>query len=219
MGTAFSRYCERNRKSVLFAEHDTADKSVVNISITDIGILEKLFDSKHLYGVNGEVIIKSVVADIFCSFYGKDKICFECESIGRDNDELDIGWYTDIYYENYDRVLNKFMDSRSERSVRPIRFNYIPMYEIKEYETFKIRESFSRFTWNCHIAYEAEFDIIITRSELKFCVLVSDASFADYLEQRLPDSVNSYLSGMYRLDIDFSKDEDVEIDDLIKLLG
>ncbi len=219
MGTAFSRYCERNRKSVLFAEHDTADKSVVNISITDIGILEKLFDSKHLYGVNGEVIIKSVVADIFCSFYGKDKICFECESIGRDNDELDIGWDTDIYYENYDRVLNKFMDSRSERSVRPIRFNYIPMYEIKEYETFKIRESFSRFTWNCHIAYEAEFDIIITRSELKFCVLVSDASFADYLEQRLPDSVNSYLSGMYRLDIDFSKDEDVEIDDLIKLLG
>ena len=143
----------------------------------------------------------------------------ECESIGRDNDETDIGWYTSIYYEKYDRDLNKFADCMFESGVRPIRFNYIPMYEIDEFETFKIQESLSRFAWNCDIAYEAEFDIIITEDEMRFCVLILDGSFTDYLEKNLADSVNSYLSGMHKLDIDFSKDEDVELDDLIKLLG
>lgn len=218
-GAAFAKYCDRNKDCVLFAEHADTEKSVVNISITDIGLLEKISDSEHLYGQNGEAIIKSVIAETFCSFYGKKKICLECESIGRDNDETDIGWYTSIYYEKYDRDLNKFADCMFESGVRPIRFNYIPMYEIDEFETFKIQESLSRFAWNCDIAYEAEFDIIITEDEMRFCVLISDDSFTDYLEKNLADSVNSYLSGMHKLDIDFSKDEDVELDDLIKLLG
>ena len=218
-GAAFAKYCNRNKDRVLFAEHADTEKSVVNISITDIGLLKKISDSEHLYGQNGEMIIKSVIAKTFCSFYGKNKIYFECESIGRDKDETDIGWYTGIYYEKYDRDLKKFADCVLERGVRPIRFNYIPIYEINEYETFKIREDLSRFVWNCDVAYEAEFDIIFTGNEIRFRVLISDDSLADYMEKNLDNNVNSYLSGMHKLDIDFSKDDDVELDDLINLLG
>lgn len=218
-GAAFMKYCDRNKDCVLFSERDDIEKTVVNISITDIGLLEKISNSERLYGQNGEAIMKSVIAEIFCLFYGKNNICLECESIGRDNNETDIGWYTGIYYEKYDRDLNKFVDCLLENGIRPVRFNYIPMYEMDEYEAFKIRESLSRFTWNCDIAYEAEFDIIITETEMRFCALVLDDSFADYLEKNLAYSVNSHLSDMHKLDIDFGKDEDVEIDDLIKLLG
>lgn len=215
---AFTKYCDRNKDGILFAEHVDTKKSAANISITDIELLRKLYDSEHLYGQNSEAIVKSIIAEMFCEFYGKSKVCLECESIGRDNDETGIGWYTDIYYEKYDRKWKRFASCMLEANVRPIRFNYIPMYEIDEYETFKIHESLSRFAWNCDVAYAAEFDIIITREEIRFCILIEDDSFADYLEKNMVNSVNSFLLGMSKLDIEFSKDEDVEFDDLIKLL-
>ena len=216
---SFPEYCDKHKNDTTFDVLTNNKVERVDFSIYDAELIETITASDNLYGVGGETVIKTVICNLIASYYNKDNVFLECEGIGRENGESDIGWFTKVCYESYNDETQKIETCKLNDVDRLVRFNYIPLYKIKEYEAFTISDKESSFAWRCNVDYDVEFDIVVMKNEIRLCASTSDYMLVNYIKSKLIKRIDDYYKGKERIDIDFNRDDDVELEDLLKLLA